>query len=284
MIPAPQERTPLQEKMYRVIFGSDTEAGRRFDLWLIVAIIVSVAVVLFHSLEPINIRHGFWLYAAEWMFTLLFTAEYIARIYSSPNPRQYITSFYGIVDLLAIVPTYLGIFIPEANQLIILRLLRVLRIFKVLKLIRFINEGNHLSNSLWAARFKIVIFFTAIFVLNIIFGTIMYLIEGPENGFTSIPESIYWSIVTLTTVGYGDITPRTALGQGLASLIMVSGYAIIAVPTGIISAQLIKDINKPVTGDKRCNNCETHDHEVIAKFCKHCGASLDTYNAEAKDK
>ena len=267
-------RTELQEKLYRIIFGTDTPAGKRFDILLIVAIFLSVTVVMLYSISHFEDRYGKWLYAAEWVFTLLFTAEYIARIYCSPNPRQYILSFYGLVDLLSILPTYFGIFVPEANQLIIMRLLRALRIFRILKLIRFINEGTNLTDSLWAARYKIFIFFVSIFIINIIFGTLMYLIEGPENGYTSIPKSIYWSIVTLTTVGYGDITPKTPLGQSLASLIMISGYAIIAVPTGIISAQMIKDINKPAQLTHRCSNCEASDHELNAKFCKHCGTSL----------
>lgn len=262
-----------KEALYRIIFGTDTRAGRNFDVLLIIAILLSVVAVILDSIEQLGETYGTALISIEWFFTILFTIEYVVRLYCSPNPRAYATSFYGIVDLLAILPTYISLLIPSANLLLIIRLLRVLRIFRVLKLLQYTGEANVLWRSLIKARRKIFIFLFSVLIVVTIFGSLMYIIEGPIFGFTSIPRSIYWAIVTVTTVGYGDITPHTILGQAIAAMAMLTGYAIIAVPTGIISAELISEMNRDRT-TIRCSNCERFGHESDARFCKHCGAQL----------
>ncbi|ARN75461.1 ion transporter [Oceanicoccus sagamiensis] len=263
----------LREKLYRIIFGTDTPAGKRFDLILIVAILLSVTAVILDSIEAWQLRYAMHLFYIEWFFTLLFTLEFIARIYCSPNPKAYITSFYGIVDLLAILPTYISLFVPSASLLLVIRLLRVMRIFRVLKLLQYSGEANALLRSLLMARRKIFIFLFFVLILVTIFGSLMYIIEGPIYGFTSIPRSIYWAIVTVTTVGYGDITPHTIFGQAIAALAMLTGYAIIAVPTGIISAELISEMQRERTVI-RCSNCERFGHEADAEYCRFCGTEL----------
>ncbi len=263
----------LRDNLYRIIFGTDTPAGRRFDITLIVVILLSVSAVIIHSVDSINEQYGDTLRMAEWIFTLLFTAEYIIRLYCSPKPLHYVRSFYGMVDLLSCLPTYIAIIFPGANQLLIIRLLRVLRIFRVLKLFRYMTEASLLMKSMKAARRKIFIFLFSVLVVVTIFGSLMFIIEGPDNGFTSIPKSIYWAIVTVTTVGYGDVTPHTFLGQVVASLAMLTGYAIIAVPTGILSAEIMTEMNK-VRLTTRCSNCEKTGHEADAEYCRYCGTEL----------
>ena len=263
----------VKERLYRIIFGTDTAAGRRFDLVLIAAILLSVTAVIFDSIDRYQLKYGQLLLTIEWFFTLLFTVEYCLRLYCSPNPKAYASSFYGIVDLLAILPTYISLLIPSASLLLVIRLLRVLRIFRILKLLQYTGEANVLWRSLLTARRKIFIFLFSVMVLVTIFGSLMYIIEGPIFGFTSIPRSIYWAIVTVTTVGYGDITPHTILGQGIAALAMLTGYAIIAVPTGIISAELITEMQRDRAAI-RCSNCEKTGHEHDADYCKFCGAEL----------
>lgn len=267
------EKSALQTKVYDVIFGTETPAGRRFDLLLITAILLSVLAILLDSIEPIHNRYGSLLISVEWFFTLLFTYEYIVRIWCAYNPKAYIKSFYGVVDLLSVLPTYIALLIPGANLLLVVRLLRVLRIFRVLKLFQYMSETQVLLRSLLMARRKILIFLFSVLILVTIFGSLMYLIEGPKFGFSSIPRSIYWAIVTVTTVGYGDITPGTTFGQIIAALAMLTGYAIIAVPTGIISAEIISEIQKQRL-TIRCSNCERAGHETDAKFCRHCGTEL----------
>lgn len=267
------KQLPLREKLYHIIFGTDTPAGKNFDLVLILAILISVLAVILESIEYFSLKYGFALHVIEWVFTLLFTLEYAVRLYCSPNPRAYATSFYGTVDLLAILPTYISLLIPSANLLLIIRLLRVLRIFRILKLLQYTGEANVLWRSLTKARRKILIFLFSVMIVVTIFGSLMYIIEGPMFGFTSIPRSIYWAIVTVTTVGYGDITPHTALGQGIAAMAMLTGYAIIAVPTGIISAELINEMNKG-RAHVRCSNCERSGHENDSRFCRFCGSPL----------
>lgn len=262
-----------REKIYRVIFGTDTAAGQRFDIVLIYLIVISVLAVVFDSIEVVNNRYGGWLFRLEWLFTLLFSVEYLLRIYSSPRRLNYIFSFYGLVDLLSIVPTYLAIFLPGASYWLVLRLLRVLRVFRVLKLVRYLSEANILLRSMYASRRKILVFFTAVFILSVLFGSLMFFVEGPENGFTSIPRSIYWTIVTITTVGYGDITPTTSLGQVIATLAMLTGYSIIAIPTGIFTAEIAREINAE-SSHKRCNICERSGHHPDAAYCYHCGVKL----------
>lgn len=263
----------LRAKLFEVIFGTDTTAGRRFDLILIVAILTSVALVILDSVEPLKRQYHDTFILLEWMFTLAFTVEYLVRIYCSPNPIRYMRSFYGIVDLLSIVPTYLAFFIADTNILLVVRLLRVLRIFRILKLFQFLSEANVLWRSIAQARRKIFVFFFSVIILTVIFGSLMYAIEGPENGFSSIPKSIYWAIVTITTVGYGDITPHTIFGQTIAALAMLTGYAIIAVPTGIITAELALEINRS-RSNRACDNCHRLGHEDDARHCKFCGEPL----------
>ena len=262
----------LKNKLYEIIFESDTPTGKAFDLLLIVSIILSVIVVLLDSVQYYNNLYSETLYIMEWFFTLLFTIEYFCRIYCIGKPILYIRSFYGIIDFLAIIPTYISIFLPVSRYLTVIRILRVLRIFRILKLILYFGEANLLAKALYASRRKIIVFLFSMLTLVTIFGSIMYLIEGETNGFSSIPRSIYWAIVTITTVGYGDIIPQTELGQALASLAMIFGYATIAIPTGIISAEyttMKQTINNIV-----CKGCGDENHENDAKFCRVCGADL----------
>lgn len=274
------EMTPTRALLYRVVFGTDTRAGRLFDLAVIVCIIASVAAALLDSVSSLNERFHSALYAAEWIFTILFTIEYGMRLYCSPSPRrQYVLSFFGLVDLLSILPTYLSLLLPGANYLLVLRLLRVLRIFRILKLVRFMEDANILVRALMGARRKILVFLFCVIVLNVIFGSLMYVIEGPANGFSNIPVSIYWAIVTMTTVGYGDISPVTGFGRLLASIAMMTGYAIIAVPTGIVSSELINEYQNRNRDRERdfdivCQDCGRRGHDRDARHCKQCGAAL----------
>jgi voltage-gated potassium channel len=263
----------LRERIYTIIFGTDTPAGKFFDVVLIYTIILSVAALMLDSIEVVNQRYTFFLTIAEWVFTTLFTIEYAARIYSSPNRWQYIKSVYGIVDLLSILPSYLGLYFADITYLLIIRLLRVLRIFRVLKLVHYLDEANVLIRALFQSRRKISVFFFVVIVFATIFGSIMYVVEGPAHGFTSIPRSIYWTIVTITTVGYGDITPQTPLGQVVASLAMLTGYSIIAVPTGILTAELAREMRRDELLIK-CPNCGKKGHEQAADFCSRCGCGL----------
>lgn len=266
----------LQDQLYRIIYLADTPAGRGFDIALIICILASAAVVILDSVAQINQRHGGLLRLAEWAFTLLFSLEYALRIFCVPKPLRYVFSFYGLIDLLSIVPTYLSLFVPGTHYLQIVRILRVLRIFRILKLVRFVNQSNMLVNALLASRLKITIFLFAICTLLVVFGSAMYLIEGPGNGFDNIPVSIYWAVVTLTTVGFGDITPKTDLGRAVAALVMVVGYAIIAVPTGIFTAELNQELRKQEgrRAQRVCPACGRRGHEEEAGFCMMCGGPL----------
>ena len=264
--------TSLKNKLYDIIFESDTPAGKGFDLLLIVSILLSVIVVLLDSVQYYNIRYGNILYLLEWFFTILFTIEYFFRIYCIGKPVMYIRSFFGVIDFLSIIPTYISIFLPASRYLSVIRILRVLRIFRILKLILYIGETNLLMKAIYGSRRKIIVFMFSIIVLVTILGSVMYLIEGEANGFTSIPRSIYWAIVTITTVGYGDISPQTELGQALASLAMIIGYATIAIPAGIVSAEYTSMTHKFNT--LVCPGCSDENHEDDAKFCKVCGTDL----------
>lgn len=268
----------FRHKLHEVIFGTHTPAGRRFDLLLITAILASVALVMLDSVASLNESYHKLFWKLEWVFTILFTIEYALRLYCSPQPFRYARSFYGLVDLLSILPTYLTLVLANANVLLVVRLFRVLRIFRILKLIQFLSEANTLWRTLLSARRKIFIFFFSVIILTAIFGSMMFVIEGPENGFSSIPRSIYWAIVTITTVGYGDITPHTALGQTIAALAMLTGYAIIAVPTGIITAELALEMNRE-RSQRQCDNCRRYGHEKDAIHCKHCGHELQARSA-----
>ena len=262
-----------REKLYIIIFESDTRAGKLFDLALIVAIACSVLVVMLDSVRAIQQQYAAQLRAAEWFFTFLFTVEYILRLLCVDRPLRYARSFFGIVDLLAILPTYYSVFLPEAVFIVVIRVLRILRVFRILKLGAYLGEADILVQSLSASRKKIEVFVFAVLMLVIIFGAIMYLVEGEANGFTSIPRSVYWAIVTLTTVGYGDIAPQTNLGQALAALIMICGYGIIAVPTGIVSAEMVRATGK-MKQSRDCSKCGDQFHAPDARFCKSCGHEL----------
>lgn len=263
----------LKHRLYVIIFGTHTRAGKIFDLALITAIFSSLVVLVLESIPEIKAEWATTLRLFEYGFTALFTIEYLLRLYCSPKPAAYAKSFYGVVDLLAILPTYLSIFFPSASFMGVIRLLRVMRIFRILKLVRYLQDSNLLMRSLLMARRKIFIFFTTVAILVTIFGALIYVIEGPENGFTSIPQSIYWAIVTITTVGYGDLVPQTAWGKGIASLTMLLGYSILAVPTGIITAELNQEMNSHRMLVK-CPNCSRAGHEPDAMHCKHCGSQL----------
>lgn len=262
----------MKKKLHDIIFKTDTPSGKFFDIVLMVVIILSIIVVMLDSVANVHEDFGRVLYIAEWIFTILFTIEYILRIYTSNRKWNYIISFYGIIDLLAILPTYLSLILIGYQYLIIIRVLRLLRIFRILKLYRFIGASRHLVTSLKESRHKIAVFLSAVMAIVVVMGAAMYLIEGPENGFRSIPESIYWAIITLTTVGYGDITPVTPLGKALAAMVMILGYSIIAVPTGIITAELAKKSDKV---KRHCKACGCDDHDKDAVYCKECGDELE---------
>lgn len=269
----------LRAKLNEIIFGYETPAGRAFDIVLIVLILLSVAAVLLDSIGSLHQRYLPAFHALEWGFTLLFTVEYLLRLYSSAAPRRYALSFFGLVDLCSILPTYLAFVWPTASFLIVIRILRVLRVFRILKLIRYMGEANVLSRALWESRRKVLVFIVSVLTLQVIFGSVMYIVEGPGNGFTSIPASIYWAIVTMTTVGFGDIVPRTDLGRLIASIAMLSGYAIIAVPTGIVSSELMNQYQSRQRHDTHdlnivCSNCKRKGHDHDASFCKQCGQAL----------
>jgi voltage-gated potassium channel len=259
--------------VYEVVFESDTRAGRVFDLLLIWLILLSVLAVLLESVQDLRDRYGPVLLAAEWAFTALFTVEYVLRLYSVRRPLRYALSFYGVIDLLAILPTYLSLLVPGAQSLLVVRVLRVLRVFRILKLTEYLRESRTLSDALWASRRKIGVFLLVVLTLLVIIGSLMYLIEGEENGFKDIPTSIYWAVVTLTTVGYGDIAPKTPLGRTVAGAVMILGYGIIAVPTGIVTAELTR-AGRSGPAPAVCPGCRAGGHEGDARYCKHCGTSL----------
>lgn len=264
----------LRKKLHTIVYEADTPAGRFFDLLLLAVILISVAAVMLESIASIKIKYGHALAVIEWIVTIFFTLEYIARLVAVKRPIHYIFSFYGIVDLLATIPKYIGLLFPGTGVLIAIRAIRLLRIFRILKLTHFVGASNQLIIALKSSRAKIAVFLFNVVVLCIILGTLMYMIEGPQHGFTSIPVSIYWTVVTLTTVGFGDITPATPFGQFVSSLIMILGYGIIAVPTGLVTAELMRD--KTVNLNTQvCPNCGAEKHRDDAKFCYNCGHTLN---------
>jgi len=263
-------------RLHEVIFEADTPAGRGFDIFLIGSILLSVIAVMADSVATINERWGPQLYLAEWLFTLLFSVEYILRLLSVDRPGAYARSFFGTVDLLAILPTYMSLFLPGSQYLLVIRILRILRIFRILKLVQYVGEARLLLEALRASRRKVTVFLYTVITLVVILGSLIYVIEGRENGFTSIPRSIYWAVVTLTTVGYGDISPKTELGQFLASLVMIIGYAIIAIPTGIVTVELSRAGRGGAVDVRACPSCGRDGHDGDARCCKYCGACLDT--------
>jgi voltage-gated potassium channel len=261
--------TSLREHWRRIIFEADTPVGRAFDVCLIGCILLSVLVVMLASVREFREAHATGLVAAEWFFTILFTVEYAARLWTTESPLRYARSFFGVVDVLAILPTYLSLFVPGAEYFIIVRALRVLRVFRVLKLVEYLREARTIMQALKASSRKIQVFLLAVAILVVIFGSLMYLVEGEANGFTSIPRGIYWAVVTISTVGYGDVTPQTTLGQFLASILMVTGYGIIAVPTGIVTAEFTRSYIH--TSRKSCPHCSAEGHAEDAVFCRRCG-------------
>jgi len=264
----------LRERLRVIIFEADTPLGRAFDVLLLWAIVASVGVVMVESVSAVAARHGPALRVLEWTFTLLFTLEYGLRLWVAPRPFRYARSFFGLVDLLSVLPTYLSIFFPGSQSLLTIRALRLLRIFRVLKLQRYLGEADVLARALAASRRKVLVFLGNIVVLVMILGTAMYLIEGADSGFTSIPRGVYWAIVTLTTVGYGDITPRSVPGQMLAACVMVLGYAIIAVPTGIVTAEIVEASRPRPATTRTCMHCMSEGHALDARYCRDCGEPL----------
>lgn len=262
-----------RRRLHEIIFEADTPAGRHFDAGLLTAIVASVAVVLLDSVESVHARHERALFALEWIFTVLFTVEYALRLYAVRSPLRYATSFFGIVDLLAVIPTYLSLVLPGAQSLLVIRALRMLRVFRVFKLSAWLDESQELWNAIRRSRRKVLVFLFVVSTIVVIVGAAMYLIEGPRNGFANIPISIYWAIVTLTTVGYGDISPQTPLGRLLATIVMLTGYGIIAVPTGIVTAEMTRAVRGPVS-TQACPACAAEGHEHDAAFCRKCGSKL----------
>ncbi len=271
----PISRSAFREMLHRVVFQDDTKAGRVFDLVLLWLILASILVVSLESVHRINETHHELIHAAEWFFTITFTVEYAIRVYSSRSPLRYIFSFYGLIDLISIIPTYLSLFIPGIQYLVVVRSFRLLRVFRILKLSRFLLEGTILRDALKASLYKITVFVMGVLTIVTIIGTLMYIIEGEKGGFTNIPISIYWAIVTITTVGYGDISPVTPLGQFLASILMIMGYGIIAVPTGIVSVEMARATDQ---AKKKCPVCHASITPANAKYCSNCGTALETTN------
>ena len=266
-----------KEKLHEIIYEADTRAGKLFDITLLLVIFLSIILVMLESIEDVGSQYSNILNISEWVITILFSIEYIARIISVKNPKSYVFSYYGIIDLLSTIPKYISLFIIGTNSLLALRALRLLRVFRILKLTRFIGESANFGKALKRSRAKIAVFITFVMVLCIILGTIMYLVENEyDSGFSSIPKSVYWAIVTLTTVGYGDIAPVTSLGQFIASLIMILGYGIIAIPTGIVSSEMTKNEKKLIPNNtQNCTNCSEGYHQDNAKFCHKCGNNIE---------
>jgi len=271
--------SPLRERLYEIIFEADTPLGKTFDIALLILILGSVLVVMLETVPAFDAKYHKLFEALEWVFTIFFTFEYVTRLYSTHAPKKYALSFYGIVDLLSILPTYISVLFPAAQSLMVIRALRLLRVFRIFKLGQFMVEGQIIMKALKESRNKILVFLFFITIMVTIFGSIIYLVEGslPDSKFTSIPKSVYWAIVTLTTVGYGDIAPQTNFGQFLASIIMILGYAVIAVPTGIVTSELTKGQKKKAAKDitsQVCSHCLKEGHSTNADFCKFCGGAL----------
>lgn len=263
----------LREKIYQVVFETDTNIGKAVDIILFLSIIGSIAVVLLDSIDSIRQVHGDFFWGLEWTFTILFSFEYILRLLVSPRPACYAFSFFGFIDFLSIVPTYVCVLFWDDQSLIVIRAIRLLRVFRVLKLGRFLGEGEVLLRALWVSRFKITVFMGGVLSGVLIIGTIMFIVEGPENGFNNIPEGMYWTVVTLTTVGYGDLAPVTPFGRFLASLVMIMGNGVIAVPTGIVSAELAVSARERLHG-RACQSCHMTGHKSDATYCRGCGSRL----------
>jgi voltage-gated potassium channel len=260
--------------LYAIIFESDTPKGRAFDLALIGDILLSVLVVVLSSVKPIADKYGDWLHAGEWCFTILFTIEYIARCLCEQRPLVYARSFFGVIDLLSILPSYVSLFVPAAHVVLGVRILRLLRIFRILKLTLYIQEYSMLGDALLASRRKIFVFLSVVFLIVFLLGTVMYVVEGPANGYTSIPTAVYWAISTMTTVGFGDLVPKTDIGRTIASFMMLLGWGILAVPTGIISSEISHQRGQRLLDLRVCPACHSSGHDAAARYCKDCGAAL----------
>jgi voltage-gated potassium channel len=261
----------LRKKIYTIVFGSDTRGGKIFDVLLLLLILLSITSVFLESVGSFRAKYLQYIQLAEWIFTILFTIEYILRVYSSSKPLKYMLSFYGIIDLIAVLPAYISLFFTGVHYLMVIRAFRLLRVFRILKLNRYLYEGNILRKALQASMYKITVFLASVVMVVTIIGTLMYLIEGNESGFTSIPVSIYWAIVTITTVGYGDISPNTPMGQFLASILMIIGYGIIAVPTGIVSVEMARATDE---ARKKCPYCKASVYPDHSRYCSNCGKPL----------
>lgn len=262
-----------KETVFTIIFEADTPKGKAFDVALIIAILVSVTAVMLDTVPRLHEQYGGLLYALEWAFTLVFMLEYGLRLWCIKDKSGYVFSFYGIIDLLGILPTFISLFYVGAQHLLVIRIIRVLRVFRVLRMMRYVGEANMLRDALISSQRKITVFLLSVIAMVVVFGSLMYLIEGAENGFTSIPQSMYWAVITLTTVGYGDITPQTPLGQFIASFVMISGYAIIAVPTGIVTMGLV-EAGRKQEHTRTCPDCSAEGHSSTANFCWRCGHTL----------
>ena len=267
--------SPWRESLNTIIFGAETRMGRTFDLLLIISILFSVTSVMLGSVSRLQTQYGEALYLIEWFFTVLFTIEYCLRLACVRRPWLYARSFFGIVDFLSIIPTYLAFLFPGVKYMLVIRIFRLLRVFRILNLPEYMGEAQVLMTALNNSRHKIMVFLYAVFTLVIVFGSLMYVVEGREAGFTSIPRAVYWAIVTLTTVGYGDIAPQTPLGQMIAAIIMIMGYGIIAVPTGVYSVELVKSYSEKDIRNDACPDCGETGHDFDAEFCKYCGHKLD---------
>ncbi len=272
--------TPIKDTLHEVIFEADTPSGKLFDILLLWAIVLSVLAIMLETVESIRVDYGDLLRYIEWGFTILFSIEYLLRIYCVKKPVGYMLSFYGVIDFLSILPTYLSLLLAGTHYLMVIRSIRLLRVFRVLKLARYLGESRELTAALRASQHKITVFLGGVFVTVIIVGTLFYVIEGPENGYSSIPKGVYWAVVTLTTVGYGDITPGTPLGQLLSAMVMILGYGIIAVPTGIVSAEMARagdrnsQNNQPSITTTTCKHCSREGHAADAIYCKYCSSPL----------
>jgi voltage-gated potassium channel len=275
-----KDNDKLRKKIYSVIFESDTPSGRLFDLILLCIIVLSIVSVVAESVTDLKGKYHHLIRSVEWTCTIFFTIEYFLRIYAIDKPRKYIFSFYGLIDLVAFLPTYLTMFFAETHFLVVIRAFRLLRIFRILKLNRFLTEGNILKKALQNSMHKIIVFLTTVLTLVTIMGTLMYVIEGPSNGFANIPVSIYWAIVTITTVGYGDVSPQSPLGQFVASILMIMGYGIIAVPTGIVSVEMAKASE---LAKQKCPACRASIYETEANFCSNCGFELKKTSVSSPD-
>ena len=271
--PTAEAITYLRNRIHIIIEGTDTRLGKFFDIVLLIAILTSVGVVMLDSVLYMRLQYGTIFYYAEWFFTILFTFEYILRLFSAPNRLRYVFSFFGVVDLLSILPSYLSLIFGGVQYLLVIRILRILRVFRVLKLKAYMQQAGFLASALRTSQQKITVFFLSLVLLVTIFGSIIYVVEGTENGFTSIPVSIYWAVVTMTTVGYGDMSPKTPLGQAIATMVMITGYSIIAVPTGIFTSELARNM-RPQLNPVTCPNCGKFGHAVGAVFCDRCGHAL----------